>query len=161
MCRELRCASATRPGAGRDGVAGPDLLTHAIAGLDQARTLGDVQHLASSDRRRWLSAGTPVHYLDNLASYPGRAAAPCPRWGGCRRWSCEAEEAHLGGVGDQAPLVVAVRTEVPQRHVRRGVPLSCMAGQVVGEDPLRAARAEQVEGQIDTGTEPAVTALRS
>ena len=47
----------------------------------------------------------------------------------CRR-SCEAEEAHLGGVGDQAPLVVAVRTEVPQRHLRRGVPLSRMAGQI-------------------------------
>ena len=39
-------------GGGRDGVAGPDLLTHAIAGLDQARTPGDVQHLASSGRRR-------------------------------------------------------------------------------------------------------------
>ena len=61
-------------GGGRDGVAGPDLLTHATAGLDQARTLGDVQHLASSGRRRWLSVGTPVHYLDNLASCPGRAA---------------------------------------------------------------------------------------
>src|SRR5580693_8011555 len=36
-----------------------------------------------------------------------------------------------------------------------------MAGQIVGEDPLRAARAEQVEGEIDARTEPAVTMLWS
>ncbi len=31
-----------------------------------------------------------------------------------------------------------------------------MASQIVGEDPLRAARAEQVEGEVDARTEPAV-----
>src|SRR6266567_2727963 len=36
-----------------------------------------------------------------------------------------------------------------------------MAGQIVGEDPLRAARSEQVEGEIDARTEPAVAVLRS
>src|SRR5580704_8232764 len=109
---------------------------------------------------RSASAVRTLPLVSLRARRPGRlvgelsrcAAAPCPGWDGCRRRSCEAEETYLGGVGDQAPLVVAVRTEVPERHLRRGVPLSCMAGQIVGEDPLRAARAEQVEGEIDART---------
>src|SRR5215471_20760297 len=45
-CAGGRAVPVPLAGGGRDRVAGPDLLSHAAAGLDQARTLGDMQHLA-------------------------------------------------------------------------------------------------------------------
>src|SRR6266567_926622 len=58
------------------------------------------------------------------------------------------EEHHLGGVGDESPVLV------PERALSGRPSIVCPAGAVVGQEPFGAQRLEEVHGQIRARREP-------